>query len=99
MLSQECTVMSRPTKRTARREEHDGQGGVDLQPSHRRQLLLHDRGELLAVAADHPGLPQRRGALVEADRVMRCAQLVCSLRRSWYSSSRARHSNTGEGGT
>jgi hypothetical protein len=48
---------------------HDGQGGVGLQPSHRRQLVLHNGCKVLAVAADHPGLAGCGGALVEADGV------------------------------
>ncbi len=77
---------------------HDGQRGVDLQPARQRQLLVDDGLQRLAGAADHAGLAQRRGALVEAGRVdalrppgVLDPQVVVELQR-------ARHSSTCDGG-
>jgi len=48
---------------------HDGQSGVDLQPTGDRQLLVDDLLEPGPVAADDPSLPRGGGALVETDRL------------------------------
>ena len=48
---------------------HHGQGSVDLQPTHRRELLGDDGLQPRTGTTDHPGLAQRRGALVETGRV------------------------------
>jgi len=62
---------------------HDGQCGVDLQPSGDRQLLLDDRFESGPVTADDPGLSGGGGALVETHGLDTLRHPVCWERKSW----------------